>query len=63
MCGALVQYISHADEKHFQPMSSNMGILTPLDVRIKDKKEKYTLLAERGLSVIQSMLRDIKGKE
>ncbi len=63
MCGALVQYISHADEQHFQPMSSNMGIIDPLDVRIKDKKQKYTLMAERGLMTIKSMLCDIEGKE
>lgn len=56
MCGALVQYISHAEAKNFQPMSSNMGIVEPLGERIKDKKEKYTLIANRGLEDIKKIM-------
>lgn len=29
MCGALIQYLT-TENKHFQPMGANMGILPPL---------------------------------
>lgn len=38
--GSLLYYISHASEKHFQPMNANYGILQTLDkdkLKIKDK--------------------------
>ena len=48
MTGALANYISTPNEK-FQPMNANFGIVPGLEKRIKDKKEKYTILADRGL--------------
>ena len=51
MLGALQKYIS-TPNKDFQPMNANFGILPPLDIRIKDKKERYKTLAERALSLI-----------
>lgn len=50
--GALSAYISGGSVGKFQPMNANFGILPPLDTRIKDKKERYTRLAERSLSVL-----------
>lgn len=49
MIGALSAYISDESVEKFQPMGANMGILPPLDRRIKDKSEKYTAIAERAL--------------
>ena len=46
--GAISNYISTADEKHFQPMNANFGILPALDEKIKDKsakKQAYSLRA------------------
>ncbi len=39
MCGALVQYLT-TENKHFQPMGANMGILPPLpeESRPRDKR-------------------------
>ena len=51
MIGALQKYIS-TPNKDFQPMNANFGILPPLDIRIKDKKERYKKLSERALSLI-----------
>ena len=51
MLGALQKYIA-TPNKHFQPMNANFGILPPLDIRIKDKKERYKKLAERALALI-----------
>ena len=52
VCGALQSYIS-TPNKDFQPMNANFGILAPLPVRIKDKKERYKTLAERALVAIE----------
>ena len=39
MIGSMAYYISHAkNEKNFQPMNANFGLLPSLDRRIKDKK-------------------------
>ena len=48
MIGSLANYISTPNDK-FQPMNANFGILKPLDVKIKDKKLKYSKLSERAL--------------
>lgn len=52
MCGALVQYIT-AENKNFQPMGANMGILPPLEETIRDKRLRYAALAERSLEAMQ----------
>ena len=50
--GALAKYISTENEK-FQPMNANFGILPELDgEKIRDKKLRYTKLADRDLENI-----------
>lgn len=51
--GALCQYITSSDAKHFQPMNINFGLLPPLEERIKDKKVKNGLIAERALLALE----------
>lgn len=51
--GALCQYITNANTKHFQPMNINFGLLPALDQRIKDKKMKNGLIAERALLALE----------
>ncbi len=48
MIGALAKYIS-TENKKFQPMNANFGILPGLDEKIRDKKIKYEKLAKRAL--------------
>lgn len=48
MIGALAKYIS-TENKKFQPMNANFGILPELEEKIKDKKLKYQKLADRAL--------------
>ena len=50
MIGALAKYIS-TENKNFQPMNANFGILPKLDENIKDKKERYKKFAERSLDI------------
>ena len=56
MLGALTHYVAHYEGKDFQPMNANWGIVPPLPDRIRDKKEKNTLLAERGLHALEAAL-------
>ena len=46
--GALAKYIS-TENKNFQPMNANFGILPELQEKIRDKKLRYSKLAERAL--------------
>ena len=46
--GALTRYIS-TENKDFQPMNANFGILPPLEDRIRDKLARKTAYAERAL--------------
>ena len=48
MIGCLAKYISK-EHDNFQPMNANFGILPALDIKIKDKKERYEALARRSL--------------
>ena len=52
MIGALAKYIS-TENKNFQPMNANFGILPELPERIKDKKLKYGKLADRALEKLK----------
>ena len=56
MIGALSRYISDEYVTNFQPMGCNMGILPELPERIRDKKIKYTMLAERSLEAIKNKI-------
>ena len=55
MIGALAHYISSPNE-NFQPMNANFGILPQLPEKIKDKKVKYTKLADKALEDLRQML-------
>lgn len=46
--GALAHYITTADEKHFQPMNVNFGLLPPAPLNTP-KKERKALIVERAL--------------
>ena len=52
MIGALMNYIVSPNEK-FQPMNANFGILPELDFKIRDKKERYRMLADRSLKYFE----------
>ena len=56
VCGALEKHIS-TQVKDFQPMNANFGILSPMPMRIRDKKERYRALAERALETVREEVR------
>ena len=50
MLGALARYVAGYQGKDFQPMGANFGVLPPLPEKIRDKRQRYGALAQRGLS-------------
>ncbi len=58
MLGALSKYISNPGVEKFQPMGCNMGILPELPERIKDKQQKYQIIADRGLNDMDICLKE-----
>ena len=58
MIGALCRYVSTGDQTHdFQPMGANFGILPALETPIRDKRLRYEALARRGLTRLDTILR------
>lgn len=51
--GALCHYITHAEGKNFQPMNINFGLLPPLGQKIRDKKVKNKMIADRALESLE----------
>ena len=58
MLGALGRHVSASVSADFQPMGANFGILPPLDAHIRDKKARYTALAQRALGAVHRTLPD-----
>lgn len=52
MLGSLAKYVS-TENSNYQPMNANFGILKPLEKKIRDKKEKYTILSNIAQDSIQ----------
>ena len=58
MLGALIDYITFVGHKNLQPVNSNWGIVAPIELdkkTRKDKKAKNSLLANRSISCIQEL--------
>lgn len=55
MIGALLNYITDESVENFQPMGANFGVLPPLDVHIKDKKERYMAFSQRSLDYFKNI--------
>jgi len=56
MLGALSARTADRSITDFQPMGANMGLLPPLDIRIKGKQARYEALAERSLAALEKAL-------
>ena len=56
--GALGLYISGGSVGDFQPMNINFGIITPLDRRVKGKRNKNAAISERALGILEGLKRD-----
>ena len=57
--GALAKYIT-TENKDFQPMNANFGILPPLGRIIRDKAERKRAMAERSLDAVTQFKKELK---
>ena len=60
MMGALCAYISDPTVTDFQPMGANFGILPKPEQRIKNKQERYTLIAENAIKRMKEYIEGMK---
>lgn len=58
--GQLARYVADETVKNFQPMGAAFGLLPPMPEKIRDKKQRYKALAERGLSALEKQLSECK---
>ena len=58
--GALANYISNPAIENFQPMNINFGLIPPLTVRIRKKREKNAQIAARALEALDGFLPTLK---
>lgn len=61
--GALANYISNPAIENFQPMNINFGLIPPLAVRIRKKREKNAQIAARALEALDGVLPTLKTEQ
>ena len=57
--GALGLYVSDQTVGDFQPMNINFGIITPLDHRVRGKRNKNTEISNRSLAILGGLRDEI----
>lgn len=61
--GVLANYISNPAIENFQPMNINFGLIPPLTVRIRKKREKNAQIAARALEALDGFLPTLKTEQ
>lgn len=61
--GALANYISNPAIENFQPMNINFGLIPPLTIRIRKKREKNAQIAARALEALDGFLPTLKTEQ
>ena len=61
--GALGNYISNPAIENFQPMNINFGLIPPLTIRIRKKREKNAQIAARALEALDGFLPTLKTEQ
>ncbi|MBI5641642.1 MAG: methylenetetrahydrofolate--tRNA-(uracil(54)-C(5))-methyltransferase (FADH(2)-oxidizing) TrmFO [Nitrospirae bacterium] len=61
--GALIRHITESESKHFQPSNINFGLfpVTEETLKIRDKKKKRQVIAERAIKDWDEYLKKING--
>jgi len=54
--GALIKYITDRENKKFQPMNANFGIIEWNRVKIKNKKERYEYISFLALRALEEVI-------
>ena len=58
MLGSLAKHVSE-ENKDYQPMNANFGIIKPLEKKIRDKKLKYEEYARRALKDMEKIISEM----
>ena len=58
MFGALIHYITHAEVKGFQPMKANFGLVPPLKDRVRGKRARGEVRAQRALDTLATWIEE-----
>ena len=56
MLGALSRYIADESIKDFQPMGAAIGLLPPIEEKIRDKRLRYAAVANRAMDDIKEYI-------
>ena len=57
MMWAIANFITTCPQKNFQPMKANFGIVSPLEQKIKDNKQKREKIVARSLEEIDNVIK------
>jgi methylenetetrahydrofolate--tRNA-(uracil-5-)-methyltransferase len=55
--GSLIHYITHADEKNFQPANITFDLLPPLEEKVRDRRQRHQKICEGALREWMNFLR------
>lgn len=58
--GSMAKYITTTNAKNFQPMNANFGLFPELPEKIKGKKERNEMHANRALKTIQNFAKEVQ---
>jgi methylenetetrahydrofolate--tRNA-(uracil-5-)-methyltransferase len=61
MLGGLCRYLAAAEEKHFQPMKANLGLLPPLEKRRLSKWDRSKVQSERARETLEQWWKEVSG--
>ncbi len=59
MLGALYRYLREANPRHFQPMNANFGLVDDLPERVRDKRRKREMIAQRALHALDAWMMQV----
>ena len=58
MLGALSRHIINTQTKNYQPMGAAIGLLPPLEERIRDKHERYGKICDIAMNSLKSYIEE-----
>jgi methylenetetrahydrofolate--tRNA-(uracil-5-)-methyltransferase len=60
--GSLLNYITHADPKKFQPANITFDLLLPLEKKVRDRQQRHKMQCELALTELNDWLRSTEAK-
>ncbi|MFZ1928963.1 MAG: methylenetetrahydrofolate--tRNA-(uracil(54)-C(5))-methyltransferase (FADH(2)-oxidizing) TrmFO [Candidatus Sulfotelmatobacter sp.] len=57
--GSLTHYVTHAQSKNFQPANITFDLLPPLEIKIRDRKERHRMQCELALKAFDAWMERI----